>query len=113
MEHRHYVRKPLNLAVRLLTCEGQIYQAQLLDLSAIGMRVVTKNRLPVREKILDVLLPESDDPHDPTYRLHMFIAHKSGCELGLCLVNEDARIDRRVQRQLESGYADHRHAASY
>lgn len=96
MEHRHFARKPLRLAVQLMTRNGRIYPAQVLDLSAIGMRVVTNNIVPAREKVLDVLLPDSADPDDqlrPTYRMRMFVAHKSGRELGLCLLNEGMKIN--------------------
>jgi hypothetical protein len=116
MEHRHFTRKQLQLAVQLMASNGRVYQAQVLDMSAIGMRVVTNNILPAREKVVDILLPESIDPDDqlgPTYRLRMFVAHKSGRELGLCLVNEGMKIDLDSPRLDDALFSSMRKVAGY
>lgn len=116
MEHRHFARKPHQLQLQIMTRSGRIYQAQMLDLSSVGMRVVTDKLLPAREKVVDVLLPDVDDNNDrqgPTYRLRMFVAHKSGRELGLCLVNEGMKIDLGSQLQGNSIYSSVRKVAGY
>ena len=116
MEHRHFVRKPLQLAVQLMTSSGRIYQAQVLDLSAIGMRVVTNHVIPAREKVVDVMLPDSVGPDDrlgPTYRMRMFVAHKAGRELGLCLVNEGMKIEFDSQWQSQAAFASARKVIGY
>ena len=46
MEHRHFARKPHQLQLQIMTRSGRIYQAQMLDLSSVGMRVVTDKLLP-------------------------------------------------------------------
>jgi hypothetical protein len=93
MEHRHFPRKPFPLAVQLLTPNGKTYLARVLDLSAIGMRVVVDKILPERIKLVDVVLPSSDHSTESTSRLRMFVAHKERQVVGLCLVNDRARID--------------------
>jgi hypothetical protein len=99
MEHRHFPRKPFHLTAQLLTTNGKIFHADVLDLSAIGMRVVLNQALSERIKVVDVLFSGSDDPLDPTYRMRMFVVHKERREVGLCLVNERSRIDVDWQRQ--------------
>lgn len=81
------------MAVQLCIDDGIIYPASVLDLSAVGMRISINRILPDRIKLVDVLLKDSSDPYDPTYRFHMYVARKEGQELGLCLVNETARIE--------------------
>jgi len=99
MEHRHFPRKPLHLPAQLFSIEGTSYQAHVLDISAVGIRVVVNETLPVGLKVVDVLLPGSDPPLDPAYRMQMFVANKAGQVLGLCLINERARIDVEWFRQ--------------
>jgi len=101
MEHRHFQRKPVDMVVQLFTIEGKAYQAHLLDLSEIGMRVVVNETLPERIKLVDVLLPDFDQRLDLTYRMQMFVARKEGRVLGLCLLNERARIDVDRHRQCD------------
>jgi hypothetical protein len=105
MEHRHFARKPHHRALQLMTRSGKIYPAQMLDLSAIGMRVITSTLLPEGEKVLDVLLSETDNRFDPTFRMRMFVAHKAGREIGLCLLNEGMKIDVDSWRQDHSASA--------
>lgn len=93
MEHRHFPRKPFPLAVQLLTPNGKTYLAHVLDVSAIGMRVVVDKILPERIKLVDVLLPGSGHSTDAPSRFRMFVAHKERQVVGLCLVNERVRID--------------------
>lgn len=99
MEHRHYPRRPFQLMAQILTTNGKLFPVKVLDLSAIGMRVVVNQALPERIKVVDVLFSGSDDPQDPTYRMRMFVVHKERREVGLCLVNERSRIDVDWQRQ--------------
>lgn len=99
MEHRHFPRKSLRMAVQLFTANGKIFQAHVLDLSAVGMRVIVNQTLPERIKVVDVLFSGSDDPQDPTYRMRMFVVHKDKREVGLCLVHERARIAVDRHRQ--------------
>ena len=94
MEHRHFPRKPVDVAVQLSTIHGKTYDARLLELSAIGMRIVLQEVLPERVKLVDVFLPRMDQNGDSPYRrLRMFVARRDECVLGLCLVNERTRID--------------------
>ena len=99
MEHRYFQRKPANIAVQIFTDKGRTYQAHLLDLSAIGMRVVVNEALPERIKVVDVQLSYADQTPAPAHRMQMFVCHKEGQELGLCLVNEEERIDEDWQGQ--------------
>lgn len=93
MEHRHSPRKPVNVAVTILANEGDPYPAQLIDLSASGMRLVIKDSLPERIKVVDVVLPGPADVPGSARSVRMFVAWKQGRELGLCLVNERIKID--------------------
>ena len=93
MEHRQFQRKSANMAVQIFTDKGRAYQAHLLDLSPIGMRVIVNEALPERIKMVDVLLTCVDQPLAPAHCMQMFVCHKEGQELGLCLVNEEARMD--------------------
>ncbi|MBI1425138.1 MAG: hypothetical protein GC149_16950 [Gammaproteobacteria bacterium] len=93
MEHRHFPRHVLQMAAQLCIDSGTVYPVSVLDMSAIGMRISIKSKLPDRIKLVDVLLKDSLDPYDPTYRFRMYVARKEGQELGLCLVSETARIE--------------------
>jgi len=106
MEHRHFQRKPANIAVQIVTDKGRTYQARLLDHSAIGIRVVVNETLPERIKVVDVLLSYADQTPAPAHRMQMFVCHKEGQELGLCLVNEGDRIDEDWQRQCNPAFSN-------
>ena len=94
MEHRHFPRKPTDLAVQIRTYEGNTYQGHILETSAVGMRVSINDRLPERVKLVNVVLPTSAGRYAyPAKRLQMFVAWRNEYELGLCLVNEQAKID--------------------
>jgi len=105
MEHRHFPRKPFQLTALLLTTNGKIFPAKVLDLCAIGMRVAVNQPLPERIKVVDVLFSGTNDQLDPTYRMRMFVVHKGRLEVGLCLVNERSRIDIDWQRQDEPDFS--------
>lgn len=99
MEHRHFPRKPLHLPAQLFSIEGTSYHAHVLDISAVGMRVVVNETLPARLKVVDMVLTGSDHLLDPTCRMRMFVVYKEGRVLGLSLINERARIDVDWYRQ--------------
>jgi hypothetical protein len=101
MEHRHFPRKSVDVAIQVLTVEGARYQAHLLELSAIGMRVAVNGSFPEQTKLVDVLLPVSKRSPNPTQTVRMFVAHKHGSVLGLCLLNERVQFD--VNRQQQGG----------
>lgn len=93
MEHRHFPRKPVDVNVQLTTTDGKCFQARLLELSAIGMRVVMIDRLPERVKVVDVRLPCFKPSHATEPSMRMFVARKQGRVLGLCLINENIKIN--------------------
>jgi hypothetical protein len=93
MEHRHSPRKPVNVAVQLVTNEGKTYDGQLRELSASGMRVILNTNMPDRIKVVDVVQLTSDDAPSAARRLRMFLTRKQGRVLGLCLMNERDQID--------------------
>ena len=93
MEHRHFPRKPVDMAVQVFTLQGKTYPARLLELSAIGMRIMLHDTLPERIRLVDVLLPCLEQEEYFPKRLRMFVARREDSVLGLCLVNEKTRID--------------------
>lgn len=96
MEHRHFPRKPVDVNVQLSTADGKFYQARLLELSAIGMRVEMIDRLSRQVKIVEVRLPDHNSKNTFTTPMRMFVARKHGRVLGLCLMNENAKIDMEL-----------------
>ena len=101
MEHRHFPRIPVDLPIRIFSIDGKCYQAQLLELSAIGMRVVMTEKFPKKLKMVDVLLPGGKRPNTSRSE-RMFVAHRQGPVLGLCLLNERVKFDVNRQ-QLDGG----------
>jgi len=101
MEHRHHPRERVDMPVELISGEGKTYLARILELSAIGMRVVLNEGLPGHIKSIGVRLPNRRMPTEMRSLLRMFVVHKDGLELGLCLVNEEMRS------ALEKFYADY------
>lgn len=94
MEHRHFPRKSTERVVRLITNEGYSYLAKILEVSAIGLRVMINEKLPERIKIVDVILPSSNTERaEAMQRLPMLIVRKNEYELGLCLVDEQEKIN--------------------
>jgi len=93
MEHRYSTRRPVEVNAQLITHDGKCYPAQILELSAIGMRVVLKDLLPDRIKLVKIQLPIANAIDKAGRTLRMFVARKQGHVLGLCLVNENARIN--------------------
>ncbi len=104
MEHRHFPRKAVDVNVRLSTIDGKSYQAKLLELSAIGMRVVMIDRLPQQVKVVDVQIPDSNASTKSTSSMRMFVVRKHGRILGLCLMNENAKIDMQLGESLPIKY---------
>lgn len=93
MEHRHFPRKSIDADVQLITNEGKCYQARLLEHSAIGMRVMLVDKLPERVKLVNVKMPDSVSSEKLMRSVRMFVVRKEGCILGLCLLNENAKIN--------------------
>lgn len=105
MEHRRFKRNPLSLAVQLITGDDRAYHARALDISPIGMRVVANKRLPKNIKVMDVLLSGPVNAMIPGYRMPMFVVHKDGRDMGLCLLNEGDRIDINSQWLGDADYS--------
>jgi len=88
MEHRYYPRERVHLYADIISNDGIVYPVAVMDMSAIGMRVIMGQRLPESTKSVDVHL------HVPTTdgALRMFVARKNAREIGLCLLNDSMRI---------------------
>ena len=113
MEHRHFPRQAIDMMVQLFTLQGKTYPARLLELSAIGMRIVVNEALPAQIRLVDVLLPCLDQDEDSPYRLRMFVARRDQSVLGLCLVNEKTRIDIERYRHAEAVFFNIGKLANY
>jgi len=93
MEHRHSPRKPINLNAKLITHEGNCYPVNIIEISAMGMRVMVNEKLPDNVKLVDlqIQIPENKTSNNKQ-SLKMLITRRQGRVLGLCLFDEQERI---------------------
>jgi hypothetical protein len=92
MEHRYYPRERVHLYADMISGDGKVYPVAVMDMSAIGMRVIMEQRLPERIKSVDVYLHVPSTAGEANGVLRMFVARKNSRELGLCLLNDSKRI---------------------
>ncbi|MEJ2452432.1 MAG: hypothetical protein P8047_17540 [Gammaproteobacteria bacterium] len=92
MEHRYYPREQVHLYADMISGDGKVYPVAVVDMSAIGMRVVMEQALPERIKSVDVHLHVPSSSEEADGILRMFVARKNAQELGLCLLNDSMRI---------------------
>jgi len=99
MEHRYHPRERVHLYADMISSDGKVYPVAVVDMSAIGMRVIMEQRLPESTKAVDVHLhvPATDGA------LRMFVARKNARELGLCLLNDSMRI--ALEKVLADSYS--------
>jgi len=92
MEHRYYPRERVHLFADIISSDGKVYPVAVLDMSAIGMRVIMGQHLPEHIKSVDVHLHVPGSYSEVDGVLRMFVARKNAREVGLCLLNDSMRI---------------------
>ena len=93
MEHRRFKRNTFHFTVNLIASDEQVYQAQVVDICPTGLRVLLKKPLPARIKVVKVKQSDSTTTYIPFRPRTMFVVHREGPAIGLCLLNEEDRID--------------------
>lgn len=93
MEHRRFKRNTFHFTVNLIASDAQVYQAQVIDICPIGLRVLLKKPLPARIKVVKVKQSDSTKIDTPFRPRTMFVVHREGPAIGLCLLHEEDRID--------------------
>lgn len=112
MEHRCYPRKQVQLNADLIGSDGKKYPVWVHDISAIGMRVATHERLPERIKSVDIQLYIPDE-HGDLYRpVRMYVTYRNGRDIGLCLTNENMRFSLESMLAEPDGYTSIRKYAA-